>query len=91
MSLSFVNTAKQKLKPNPNHFNLTARIQHFIVGLNYSFYNHFLIPLNHFSHCYIFNDLLDHTILSYQDIIDIEDIWIDVVLRVQNFQVLPSL
>ncbi|MEI6890382.1 MAG: hypothetical protein WCL03_14025 [Bacteroidota bacterium] len=42
-------------------------------------------PLNNFSQCYIFHDLLDHTILSYQDIIDIEDIWIDVILRVQNF------
>ena len=47
--------------------------------------------LNNFSHCYIFHDLLDHTILSYQDIIDIEDIWIDVVLRVQNFQVINSI
>ena len=48
-------------------------------------------PIYNFNHCYIFHDLLDHTILSYQDIIDIEDIWIDVVLRVQNFQVINSI
>ncbi|MEI7726736.1 MAG: hypothetical protein WCK09_16625 [Bacteroidota bacterium] len=43
-------------------------------------------PLNSFRHCYLFHDLIDHTILSYHDIADIEDIWIEVVLTVQNFQ-----
>jgi hypothetical protein len=43
-------------------------------------------PLNNFNHCYIFHDLINHTILSYKDIIDIEDIWVEVKLRVQNFQ-----
>lgn len=43
-------------------------------------------PLNNFHHCYLFHDLIDHTILSYQDIVDIEDIWLEVVLRIQNFQ-----
>ena len=43
-------------------------------------------PLYSFRHCYLFHDLIDHTILSYQDIVDIEDIWIEVVLKVQNFQ-----
>ena len=42
-------------------------------------------PLYSFRHCYLFHDLIDHTILSYQDIVDIEDIWIEVVLTVQNF------
>ena len=39
-----------------------------------------------FSYCYIFHDLIYHTILSYQDIVDIEDIWIEVIFRIQNFQ-----
>ena len=43
-------------------------------------------PLNGFRHCYLFHDLINHTILSYQDIVDIEDIWIEVVITVQNFQ-----
>lgn len=43
-------------------------------------------PLYGFHHCYLFHDLIDHTILSYQDIVDIEDIWFEVVLRIQNFQ-----
>jgi len=46
-------------------------------------------PLSSFKHSYLFHDLIDHTILSYQDIADIEDIWIEVVLTVQNFQEIP--
>ena len=46
-------------------------------------------PLYSFEHSYLFHDLIDHTILSYQDIADIEDIWIEVVLTVQNFQEIP--
>ena len=45
--------------------------------------------LSSFKHSYLFHDLIDHTILSYQDIADIEDIWIEVVLTVQNFQEIP--
>jgi hypothetical protein len=41
-------------------------------------------PLYSFRHCWLFHDLIDHTILSYQDIVDIEDMWIDVNLIVQN-------
>lgn len=41
-------------------------------------------PLSGFSHCYLFHDLIDHSILSYQDLLDIEDIWIDVQLTIQN-------
>ena len=40
--------------------------------------------LSGFPHCYLFHDLIDHSILSYQDLFDIEDIWIDVVLTIQN-------
>ena len=43
-------------------------------------------PLSGFPHCYMFHDLIDHSILCYQDIVDIEDIWMEVVLTVQNFQ-----
>jgi len=47
--------------------------------------------LNNFNHCYLFHDLIYHTILSFQDIVDIEDIWLEVVLRIQNFQIIPLL
>jgi len=43
-------------------------------------------PLSGFCHCYLFHDLIYHTILSYQDIVDIEDVWIEVILTVQNHQ-----
>ncbi len=43
-------------------------------------------PLSGFSHCYLFHDLTLHSILSYQDLLDVEDIWIDVVLTIQNHQ-----
>jgi len=46
-------------------------------------------PLCTFHHCYLFHDLIYHTILSFQDIVDIEEIWLEVVLRIQNFQVIP--
>ena len=47
-------------------------------------------PLSTFQHSYLFHDLIYHTILSYQDIADIEDIWIEVVMTVQNFQEIPQ-
>ena len=43
-------------------------------------------PLSGFRHSYLFHELTDHTILSLQDIVDIEDIWFEVILRIQNFQ-----
>jgi hypothetical protein len=36
-------------------------------------------------HCALLHDLYDHTYLSFQDIIDIEEVWIEVFVRVQNF------
>jgi len=42
-------------------------------------------PVSNFQHCYLFHHLTDHTFLSYQDIIDIEEFWIEVVLNLQNF------
>lgn len=47
-------------------------------------------PLSGFSHCYLFHDLIDHSILSYQDLLDIEDIWIDVELTIQNHAVIQQ-
>ena len=48
-------------------------------------------PLSGFCHCYLFHDLIYHTILSYQDIVDIEDVWIEVILTVQNHQEIAEL
>jgi hypothetical protein len=57
-------------------------------------HKHFLFETNHnfepekFGNqplCYLLHELYDHTYLSLQDIADIEEVWIEVVLRVQNF------
>lgn len=36
-------------------------------------------------HCSLLHDLYDHTYLSFQDIVDIEAIWIEVFVRIQNY------
>jgi len=41
-------------------------------------------PLNHQEHCWLFHELYHHTLLSWQDFIDIEEIWIEVVSRHQH-------
>ncbi len=42
-------------------------------------------PLKNQFHCAAFHDLYDHTYLAWQDIIDTEEVWIEVVVRIQNF------
>ena len=39
-------------------------------------------------HCYLLHDLIDHTYLSWQDIVDIEEVWFEVIVIVQNFSTL---
>ena len=41
-------------------------------------------PLHYQHHNLLLHDLEDHTILAWQDIIDIDEIWFEVVIRVQN-------
>jgi hypothetical protein len=41
-------------------------------------------PLHNQHHNIILHDLEDHTILAWQDIIDIEEIWFEVIVNVQN-------
>lgn len=41
-------------------------------------------PLQHQHHCWLFHELYDHTYLAWQDILDMEAIWIDVVLVTQH-------
>jgi hypothetical protein len=36
-------------------------------------------------HCSLLHDLYDHTYLSFQDIIDIEEVWIEISVMIQNF------
>lgn len=42
-------------------------------------------PLRNQHHCYLLHFLYDHTILAWQDIIDIEEIWVEIELTIQNF------
>jgi len=44
-------------------------------------------PLKEQNHCYLLHDLYDHTILSWQDIVDLEEIWFEVILTLQNITV----
>lgn len=57
-------------------------------------YKHFIFEENHNTnpdkyknqwHCYLFHDLYDHTWLSWQDLVDIEELWIEVIVRIQHF------
>jgi hypothetical protein len=49
-------------------------------------YNDFPVghPLHYQHHHLLLHDLEDHTILAWQDIIDIDQIWIEVIINVQN-------
>lgn len=41
-------------------------------------------PLKYQYHSLLLHDLEDHTILAWQDIIDIDEIWFEVIINVQN-------
>jgi hypothetical protein len=41
-------------------------------------------------HCWLLHELYHHTYLSWQDIIDIEEVWFEVILKVQNFESIKS-
>ena len=41
-------------------------------------------PLKDQNHCYLLHELYDHTFLSWQDIVDIEEIWVEVILTIQS-------
>lgn len=43
-------------------------------------------PLKDQNHCLLFHDLYDNAFLAWQDIVDIETIWFDVILKIQNCQ-----
>jgi hypothetical protein len=46
-------------------------------------------PLSQQHHCWLFHELYHHTYLSLQDIVDIEEIWMEVVTRHQHISVSP--
>lgn len=41
-------------------------------------------PLKHQHHCWLLHELYDHTYLAWVDILDVEEIWVDVVLVTQS-------
>lgn len=41
-------------------------------------------PLKDQYHCILLHDLYDHTYLSWQDIVDIEEVWFEVMVLFQN-------
>ncbi len=45
-------------------------------------------PLKNQHHSYLLHHLYDHTFLAWQDIVDIEEIWIEIELTIQNFTIL---
>jgi len=47
-------------------------------------------PLYGQKHCSLFHHLYDHTYLAWQDIIEVEEIWIEVILRLQNIQTVKN-
>lgn len=51
-------------------------------------HNEYSNTLKNQKHCYWFHDLYDHTYLSWPDIVDIEEIWIEVIISVQSLEIL---
>ena len=47
-------------------------------------------PLYGQNHCALFHHLYDHTYLAWKDIIEVEEIWIEVILRLQNIQMVKN-
>lgn len=46
-------------------------------------------PLRFQNHCWLFHELYDHTFLAWQDIMDIEEIWMEVLSRQQHISTSP--
>ncbi len=66
--------------------DVNADLNDWYLNTNHNMYQwHKSHPLQHQHHCYLLHYLYDHTILAWQDIIDIEEIWIEIDLKVQNF------
>lgn len=82
---------------NPGLFHFTKK-EHFdeelfswLMHENHNEYQHWdNHPLKNQFHCAIFHDLYDHTYLAWQDIMDIEELWIEVIVRIQNFSDVPN-
>ena len=70
---------RKKGHDSGSHFNWIFNTNHNEFGC---LDNH---PLEHQVHCALMHDLCDHTYLAWQDIVDIENIWIDIEVKIQNF------
>lgn len=73
-------------KSDALHKEINKEIEAWLFDENHNeFQNRKEHPLNNQNHCALLHDLYDHTILSWQDIVDIEEVWFEINVRVQNF------
>ena len=67
--------------------NSIEEIQNYkewLFNENHNEFEHTEHPLKSQKHSWLLHDLYDHTYLSWLDIVDIEIVWIDVIVRIQN-------
>jgi hypothetical protein len=69
------------------HSKATEIKQHkdWLLNTNHNEFQHVEHPLKSQFHCWILHELYDHTYLSWQDIIDVEEVWFEVLVIIQNF------
>jgi len=70
---------KDKIFENEKH-------KEWLLNTNHNEYENTGHPLKNQHHCWLLHELYDHTYLSWQDIVDIEEVWFEVILTVQNFE-----
>ena len=71
-------------KSNPGNINEGGSLQWFLEENHNEFRFRSDHPLKHQHHCWLLHELYDHTYLSWQDILYIKEIWVDVVLVTQS-------
>lgn len=66
--------------------NKDSQMIHWSLFENHNAYQHRdNHPLKHQYHCAFFHELYHHTFLSWQNIMDVEQIWIEINIILQNF------
>jgi hypothetical protein len=58
----------------------------WLMDNNHNEYQHWgTHPLKNQFHCAVFHELYHHSYLAWHDIIDIEEVWFEVLVKIQNF------
>jgi hypothetical protein len=71
-------------KSNHGNINEGGSLQWFLKENHNEFRFRSEHPLKHQHHCWLLHEIYDHTYLAWTDILDMEEIWVDVVLVTQS-------